>query len=216
MSTPDERIAQFEKMAHDDPDNDMAHFSLGTAYAQSGRHADAAASFARCIELNDGMSKAYQLAGAALIAGGEADEAARTLERGYVVAAGKGDMMPRNEMGELLRSIGREPPQLSAETQAAAEQLAASGAFMCTRTGRAGTQLPEPPMRGAVGKWIYENISAETWRDWIAQGTKVINELRLDFSREEDQQVFDEQMCEFLGIDQALHEQLTSKSSSVS
>ncbi len=215
MTTPDERIAQFEKMAHDDPDNDMAHFSLGTAYAQSGRHPDAAASFARCIELNVGMSKAYQLAGAALIACGEADEAARTLERGYVVAAGKGDMMPRNAIGELLRSIGREPPELDAETREAAEQLAASGAFVCTRTGRPGTQLPEPPMRGAVGKWIYENISAETWRDWIGQGTKVINELRLDFSREEDQQVFDVHMREFLGIDEALHERLTSKPSSV-
>jgi Fe-S cluster biosynthesis and repair protein YggX len=216
MTTPDERIAQFEKMAHDDPDNDMAHFSLGTAYAQSDRNTEAAKSFARCIELNDGMSKAYQLAGAALIACGETDEAARTLERGYVVAAGKGDMMPHNEMGELLRSIGREPPELSPETRASAEQLAASGAFTCSRTGRAGTQLPEPPMRGAIGKWIHENISAETWSDWIGQGTKVINELRLDFSREEDQQVFDEHMFEFLGIDAALREQLTSKSSSVS
>jgi Fe-S cluster biosynthesis and repair protein YggX len=215
MTNLDERIAQFQKMAGDDPDNDMAHFSLGTAYDQSGRHADAAKSFARCIELNEGMSKAYQLAGAALIACDEADEAARTLERGFVVAAEQGDMMPRNEIGDLLRSIGREPPELSAETRAAADQLAASGAFTCARTGRAGTQLPEPPMRGAVGKWIYENISTETWRDWIGQGTKVINELRLDFSREEDQQVFDEQMCEFLGIDAALHEQLTSKSSSV-
>ncbi len=215
MTTPDERIAQFEKMANDDPDNDMAHFSLGGAYAQAGRHADAAASFARCIDLNDGMSKAYQLAGAALIACDRADEAADTLEKGYVVAAGKGDMMPRNEIAELLRSIGREPPQLSAETRAAAEQLAASGTFMCKRTGRAGTQLPDPPMRGPIGQWIYENISAETWRDWIGQGTKVINELRLDFSREEDQGVYDEHMREFLGIDEALHEQLTSKSSSV-
>jgi Fe-S cluster biosynthesis and repair protein YggX len=215
MTTPDERIAQFEKMAGDDPDNDMAHFSLGNAYAQAGRHADAAATFTRCIELNDGMSKAYQLAGAALIAGGRADDAAETLERGYVVAAGKGDMMPRNEIAELLRSIDREPPELTDETRAAAVQVEASGTFVCKRTSRPGTQLPDPPMRGAVGKWIHENISAETWRDWIGQGTKVINELRLDFSREEDQHVYDEHMCEFLGIDEALHEQLSSKTGSV-
>ena len=62
-----QRIAQFEKMAGDDPDNDMAHFSLGGAYAAAGRHADAAASYIRCTELNEGMSKAFQLAAASLI-----------------------------------------------------------------------------------------------------------------------------------------------------
>ena len=35
------RIAQFENMCQADPDNDMAHFSLGGAYAQDGRHEDA-------------------------------------------------------------------------------------------------------------------------------------------------------------------------------
>ena len=50
-------------------------------------------------------------------------------------------------------------------------------------------------------EWIRDNISAETWHEWIGQGTKVINELRLDFSREEDQAVYDQHMYEFLGID---------------
>ena len=65
-------------------------------------------------------------------------------------------------------------------------------------------------MRGALGQWIYENISVETWREWIGQGTKVINELRLDFSREEDQRVFDQHMCEFLGIDESLYKELAT------
>ena len=56
------------------------------------------------------------------------------------------------------------------------------------------------------------NITTETWNDWIGQGTKVINELRLDFSREEDQDTFEQQMCEFLGIDEALHKKLTGTS----
>ena len=209
MSNLDERIAQFEKMAADDPDNDMAHFSLGSAYLQEGRHADAAGSLQRCIELNGQMSKAYQLAGQALIASGHPDEAASILARGYEVAAGKGDMMPRNEIADLLRGIGREPPQLDAETEAA--EVADSGAFVCRRTGRPGTQLAEPPMRGPLGEWIQQNICAETWREWIGQGTKVINELRLDFSREEDQRAYDEQMCEYLGMDPALYTELTAK-----
>jgi Fe-S cluster biosynthesis and repair protein YggX len=52
-----------------------------------------------------------------------------------------------------------------------------------------------------VGAWIQENISAETWKAWIGQGTKVINELRLDFSRDRDQEVYDQHMHEFLGLD---------------
>ncbi len=211
MTDLNERIAQFEHMALEDPDNDMAHFSLGSAYLQAGRPADAERSLRRCLQLNDEMSKAYELAGQALIESGDDAAAAGILTAGYVVAARKGDVMPKNAMAELLARIGREPPQLGADVEAQANQLKESGAFICQRTGRPGTQLPEPPMRGGLGQWIYENISAETRRDWIGQGTKVINELRLDFSREEDQEVFDAQMCEYLGIDDTLYVQLTAK-----
>ena len=57
-----ERIAQFENMCQADPENDMAHFSLGGAYAQSERYAEAAQSYLNCIKANDAMSKARQLA----------------------------------------------------------------------------------------------------------------------------------------------------------
>jgi Fe-S cluster biosynthesis and repair protein YggX len=203
MSTLEDRIAQFENMAAADPENEMAHFSLGNAYLQAGRAAEASRSLLRCIEINPEMSKAYQLAGEALVKAGWTDQAVETLETGYAVAARKGDLMPRDGIAELLRSIGREPPSLSDEDAALAEEVKESGTFICSRTGRAGTKMESPPMRGSMGEWIQENISAETWRAWIDQGTKVINELRLDFSREQDQAVFDEHMCEFLGIDPA-------------
>ena len=196
-----DRIGQFEKMASADPTNEMAHFSLGKAYLDGGRHAEAARSFERCIELVPEMSKAYQLAGQALIGAGRTDRAVDVLVRGYEMAAKKGDLMPRNAMAELLRSIGREPPKLAAEVDEAAERLRASGAFICQRTGRAGNKLPAPPFKGPVGQWIYENISAETWKQWIGQGTNVINELRLDFSRDKDQETYEQHMREFLGID---------------
>lgn len=211
MSNLDERVAQFEHMAVEDPDNAMAHFSLGSTYLQAQRHADAAASFQRCIVLNSEMSKAYQLAAAALIDSGDEDRAAEILITGYEVAARRGDMMPKNAIAELLKRIGREPPELTDSDQAKADQIERSDVFTCQHTGRPGTQLPEPPMRGALGQWIYEHISSETWGEWIGQGTKVINELRLDFSREQDQRVFDEHMCEFLGIDEALYGELTAK-----
>ena len=68
-------------------------------------------------------------------------------------------------------------------------------------------------MRGPIGQWIYENIAAETWHDWIGQGTKVINELRLDFSREEDQDTYEQHMCEYLGIDGDLLRELRGETS---
>lgn len=210
MPTTDDRIAQFENMAAADPDNEMAHFSLGNAYLQAGRHAEAAKSLQRCIELNPEMSKAFQLAGEAMIGAGWTDQAVELLGRGYEVAASKGDLMPRDAIAELLRSIGREPPKLTEAVTQAAEELQASGGFVCGRTGRPGTRIEHPPMRGELGAWIQSNISAETWREWIEQGTKVINELRLDFSREEDQRTYDLHMCEYLGIDPEMYEKLTA------
>ena len=196
-----DRIAQFEKMASADPTNEMAHFSLGKAYLDAGRHAEAARSFERCVELAPDMSKAFQLAGQAMLGAGWADKAVDILNRGYETAARKGDLMPRNAIADLLRSIGREPPRLAPEVDAAAERARAAGGFVCQRTGRAGSKMPAPPFKGPVGQWIFENISAETWKQWIGQGTKVINELRLDFSRDKDQETYDQHMREFLGID---------------
>lgn len=199
MTMTTDRIAQFEKMAREDPTNDMAHFSLGNAYLQSGRAAEAAQSFENCIAINPGMSKAYQLGGQAMIAAGWADKAVAVLNKGYDVAAAKGDRMPQQAMEDLLRSIGREPPQIS-KTHRGTTTTTSAG-FVCRRTSRPGTKMTEPPFRGPIGKWIQENISAETWRAWIGQGTKVINELRLDFSRDQDQETYDQHMREYLGID---------------
>jgi Fe-S cluster biosynthesis and repair protein YggX len=200
----EQRIAQFENMCSADPENDMAHFSLGGAYAQAERHADAAASFQRCIELNPAMSKAYQMAAESLLKAGQAQKAAEVATEGYRSAAERGDLLPKNAMGEILESLGKPLPEVD---ESDAPQVAAGG-FMCQRTGRPGSQLPRPPMKGPIGQWIYENISAETWRMWIGQGTKVINELRLDFSREEDQETYDRHMREFLGIDDTVLQQI--------
>lgn len=197
-----ERIQRFEHMAEADAENEMAHFSLGNAYAQAGRHAEAAGSFERCTELNPDMSKAWQLCGEEMIKAGWEDKAVAVLEKGYGIAASKGDLMPRDAIAEALVSIGREAPKLSPEIDEAAARLRESGAFVCSRTGRPGTKMENPPFRGPTGEWIQEHISTETWNEWIGQGTKVINELRLDFSREEDQQTYDKHMYEFLGLDE--------------
>ncbi|MCH2135533.1 MAG: Fe(2+)-trafficking protein [Phycisphaerales bacterium] len=197
----DERIERFQHMAEADPDNEMAHFSLGSALLQAGRGAEAAGAFERCIELNRDMSKAWQLCGEAMIAAGWSDKAAATLEEGWRIAATRGDRLPQEAMGEALLGLGREVPTLDEDQQAQAAQAATTDTgFTCARTGQAGTPLEGPPFKGPEGEWIAEHISQETWSQWIGQGTKVINELRLDLSRDEDSETYDQHMREFLGM----------------
>lgn len=223
----DKRIAQFQNMAQADPENEMAHFSLGKAFMDAGRLADAAASYERCTELAPQMSKAYQLAAECLIKVGDKDRAAQLLTRGFTIAAERGDLMPKNAMGDLLKSLGKPVPEVAAKKPGLPGDLSLlgggggvgkkydgpipPGAFVCSRTGRPGTKMPRPPFRGPVGEWIAQNISKETFDLWIAQGTKVINELRLDLSREQDEATYDQHMREYLGIDDALHVSLTRK-----
>ncbi len=193
-----DRIAQFENMAQADPSNEMAHFSLGGAYAKAERHAEAAGAYAKCIEANPDMSKAYELGSKALDSAGEKDQAIELATRGYEIAAGLGDLMPRNAMGELLERLGAPVPELEG---GAADAEMPEGSFLCQQSGRPGTEMEHPPFKGTVGAWIQSNISQETWGQWLAQGTKVINELRLDLSRDEDSETYDRYMHEYLGLD---------------
>ncbi len=191
-------------MVHADPTNDMAHFSLAGAYGLAGRHVESAEQYRRCIQLNPLMSKAYQLAGQAYVAAGRASEAGEILTDGYKVAAERGDRMPMQAMGELLTKLGRAVPEVRSVARSAPSGggLGGGGDFVCQRTGRPGTKMQRPPFKGPVGQWIFEHISRETFEDWIRQGTKVINELRLDLSRESDEKVYDQHMREYLGLDE--------------
>jgi Fe-S cluster biosynthesis and repair protein YggX len=192
-----ERIAQWENMTQADPTNDMGWFSLGTAYKDAGRPVDAAQALRKTLEINPGMSRAYQLLGQVLIAIGEAEEAGKMLITGYTIAAERGDVMPQRAIGSLLEKIGLPVPEIK-KTQAAAPLP--ENAIVDRKTGQPGTRFPDPPMRGPLGKFIADHYSQETFREWIKMGTKVINELRLDFSNIEHQHVYDTHMMEWLGI----------------
>jgi Fe-S cluster biosynthesis and repair protein YggX len=206
------RIRQFETMVRPeaDPNNDMAWFSLAGAYRDAGRHAEAAEAYVRCCTINPAMTKAYQLAGAAYIDAGMPDRAAEVLTEGYRAAASRGDRMPQKAMGELLTKLGKPLPRVDSSANPPGA-TAPPGGFVCKRTGRPGTKMTRPPFKGPIGRWIAENIAQETFDAWIAQGTKVINELRLDLSRDQDSDVYDQHMREYLGIDEELFQKLSSQ-----
>src|SRR5829696_8940306 len=146
MSSLQDRIAQFRKMASDDPDNELGHFRLGQLLSEAGDHAEAVKSFERTLELSPEFSKVFQLLGQSLLKLGKKAEAVDVWTRGWAVADARGDKMPRDEMARLLRAEGSAVPE---PTKAAAPEGPDSG-FSCQRpgcmAGRAAKQLPAPPI----------------------------------------------------------------------
>lgn len=199
MSDTASRIAQFRKMASDDPNNELGHFSLGRALLDAGEFAESVHSFDRAIAINPNLSKAYQLAADALLKLQRREPAIERLTAGVKVADARRDVMPRNEMTKMLQDLGAPVPEL-ANVKAAAAPAVGEGQVQCKRCGRAQPRLPGPPMRGAFGQQVYENICPDCWRDAIGQGTKVINELRLPLNDPQASKVWDQHIREFLNL----------------
>lgn len=196
-----QRIAQWEKMAAEAPD-EMAFFSLGSAYREAGLHEQAADAFRRALGHDGQMSRAWQHLGDALLKLGKDDEAGDALRKGYVVAVGRGDAMPQRAMEAMLKKLGRELPQVESAAEKNAKLAEQSGGRMIIdrKTGQPQPKLAGPPMRGPMGQFIFAHVGQVTWNQWIGQGTKVINELRLDFSNPAHQDLYDQHMLEWLGI----------------
>ncbi|MBY0231249.1 MAG: tetratricopeptide repeat protein, partial [Gemmataceae bacterium] len=111
MSGNQERIAQFRKMATDDPENELAHYRLGDLLLKEGQAAEAVPSFRRTLELSPQFSKVYQLLGQALMQAGQRAEALDAWRQGFAVADERGDYMPRDEMARLLVEAGEPAPE---------------------------------------------------------------------------------------------------------
>ena len=191
------RIEQYRKMAEANPNDELAHFSLGKALMDGGNLPEASRSFQRVIALNPNIGKVYQLLAQAQLQLGLKDLAIDTLKTGARTAHTRGDLMPKNEMLKMLKDMGIDLPELTAPQSA---QVAGEGEVLCSRCGMVKRKLPSPPFSNAQGKMIFEKVCADCWREWIGMGTKVINELRLPLSDPQAQKVFDQQMLEFLNL----------------
>src|SRR3954453_17867865 len=117
MSQLAERIAQFRKMAPDDPENELGHFRLGQLLMEDGQFAEAAKSFERTLELSPQFSKVYQLLGECFIKLDQKDRAVEVLTGGWQTADERGDKMPRDAMAKLLGSLGAAVPEATAAAE---------------------------------------------------------------------------------------------------
>jgi tetratricopeptide (TPR) repeat protein len=205
MSQLQDRIAQFRKMANDDPDNELGHYRLGQLLMEAQQYPEAIQSFRRTLELSPRFSKVYQLLGQCLLANNQRDEAVAVLKQGFDVADEQGDHMPRDAMARLLTELG-EPEPVSKKKAASERRAGGATGFRCQRpgcwAGERARQLDKPPFNDDLGRRIYESICADCWADWAHNyGKKVLNELRLDLSTERGQQEYDRYLCEFLGLE---------------
>ena len=198
MSDAAQRIEQFRKLTADNPADPLGFFSLGRAQLESGAADDAVLSLQRALALDAKLSRAYQLLARAQLALGRRDEALKTLHAGVTVAQQRGDQMPKNEMLAMFVDLGETPPDLS--PQASGSTVVGEGQVLDARTNRAGSRLPRQPFKGPLGKLVYENVSAESWKEWIAHGTKVINELRLPMHDPAAGKVYDQHLIDFLNL----------------
>ena len=58
--------------------------------------------------------------------------------------------------------------------------------------------LPAPPLPGAVGEDIFENVSAKAWQEWQRLQTMLINEHHLSLIDRSARDYLGEQMRKFL------------------
>ena len=205
MSQLQDRIAQFRKMANDDPDNELGHYRLGSLLLEAGQCEEAVQSFRRTLELMPQFSKVYQLLAQAQLKLGQRDEAVKTLRSGYEVADERGDNIPRDDMAKMLTALGEAPP---APKKAASPTSAPGDSFRCQRpgciAGNRARKLSAAPIGvdRAMGKRIVETVCADCWTGWLKEmSIKVINELRLDLSSERGSEEYDRYMREYLGIE---------------
>src|SRR5437588_5519906 len=110
MSQLQDRIAQFRKMANEDPDNELGHYRLGQLLLEDGQYAEAVQSFQRTLELSPQFSKVFQLLATCHLRLGDQAQAIETLTKGFAVADERGDNMPRDEMARMLVELGEPPP----------------------------------------------------------------------------------------------------------
>ena len=64
----------------------------------------------------------------------------------------------------------------------------------CVKLGREAEGLDETPFDSELGQKIYNNVSAEAWRQWTEHQKMLLNEYRLQPWKKEHQEFLVQQM----------------------
>ncbi|QCU90962.1 oxidative damage protection protein [Thiomicrorhabdus sediminis] len=72
----------------------------------------------------------------------------------------------------------------------------------CVKMGEKLEGLDFPPFPGELGQKVFDSISKEAWKQWLAQQTILINEYRLSSLDPKARSFLMEEMQKFLFDDQ--------------
>ncbi len=100
------RLEQLLKLAETSPKDPLSHYALGLEYINLERWDDAAAAFAKALDVDNRYTAAYYHKARAEIRAGKRGAAKATLAAGMECARANGDMKTEREMRELLETIG--------------------------------------------------------------------------------------------------------------
>ena len=67
----------------------------------------------------------------------------------------------------------------------------------CVKFGAEKPGLDRVPWKGPLGQRIYDNVSKEAWKLWLAHATMVVNEYRLNPLDPQSQEVIESEMERF-------------------
>ena len=60
----------------------------------------------------------------------------------------------------------------------------------CVKLGKEAEGLDRPPIKGELGQCVYERVSKEAWKLWVAHSTMVVNEYRLELGTPEASRIW--------------------------
>jgi Fe-S cluster biosynthesis and repair protein YggX len=60
----------------------------------------------------------------------------------------------------------------------------------CVKLGREAEGLDRQPIKGELGKRVFENVSKEAWKMWLEHSKMLVNEFRLDLMSESGQRIW--------------------------
>lgn len=70
--------------------------------------------------------------------------------------------------------------------------------IFCKKLNQEAQGLDSPPLPGALGEEIYQQISKTAWSMWLSHQTMLINEYRLNLMDKNARQFLNEEMKKFL------------------
>lgn len=71
----------------------------------------------------------------------------------------------------------------------------------CKKLGKDLPGLARPPYKNALGQRIYDEISQEAWKQWLADSVRFINTYRVDLATPEGQTFMFKQCAVYFGYE---------------